>query len=577
MGGNMVVAMTGAPKTLNPNSRAGADRATAAVMSRVLPCVFRTNGEGALQPDPASPLVGPPEVLGRSPFTIRYTIRSSATWSDGVPITSDDFIWNAEVRAGGGPLAAPGQTDKDGLSFDVSSTAGYERIRRINRVSEKVFEVEFDEPYAEWPLLWSCPNGLIPKHTALAVGWNEGWSKGGQSAEAGWAVAGGPLRVVSFTPGKEVVLERNPRFWGDAARLDRLTVRFGTDDVELATRVNRGEADVAAVRPVPHVVDLVRAGSVQPTFVPGSSVFHLTFNTRSPVLREDAVRMAVATAVDVGELSTSTLGPTGSAATKQVCNHLLVRSQPGYQPHCDAYGSGNAARATTVMLEAGYVKGSDGVWAKGGVPTRFHLSTESSDAQAVATVGLLRDQLRRVGFDVRIDNVSDDGALRNRLVAGDFDLALTSLAVADLPGRAESRYAEPVRPAVVGTTTSTGPVPTTAAGATTTSIGATTTTRVGQTPATLPGQLALADENYSRWSGGDQVAQKFVQWRREADPGRSLQIVHDIDKDLWRGMPGMPLTQRCWLVMVRPGLVNIPTGASTRSGLLWEAEYLGKA
>ena len=47
-------------------------------------------------------------------------------WSDGTPITADDFIYNWQAQSGN-----PAYTDVGGKPYDDASTAGYNQIASV--------------------------------------------------------------------------------------------------------------------------------------------------------------------------------------------------------------------------------------------------------------------------------------------------------------------------------------------------------------------------------------------------------------------------------------------------------------
>jgi peptide/nickel transport system substrate-binding protein len=56
----------------------------------------------------------------------------------------------------------------------------------------------------------------------------------------------GPYRMVSHTPGEQMVLEANPLYFGeDAAIIPRVIIRYFADPTTMANAVENGEIDIA--------------------------------------------------------------------------------------------------------------------------------------------------------------------------------------------------------------------------------------------------------------------------------------------------------------------------------------------
>jgi ABC-type transport system substrate-binding protein len=107
--------------------------------------------------------------------------------------------------------------------------------------------------------------------------------------------SGGPFRIAGYAEGQSLTLERNPRYWGPPAHLDRIVFRFLADSAAQADALHNGEVDVIWPRPqldVVHTVQRLPGVGSQLRF--GLSFEHLTFNLAHPILKDLAVRQAIA-------------------------------------------------------------------------------------------------------------------------------------------------------------------------------------------------------------------------------------------------------------------------------------------
>ncbi|MGH9919745.1 MAG: hypothetical protein ACRD6W_12885, partial [Nitrososphaerales archaeon] len=103
--GTVSVAVPRLPGELNPLTPQGANAVSAMVMADVWPQVYvsgdRPNAcvEGGPQ---CLSVISQGQVAQLSPLVITYVIQPGAKWSDGVPITSSDFIyeWQEELSVG---------------------------------------------------------------------------------------------------------------------------------------------------------------------------------------------------------------------------------------------------------------------------------------------------------------------------------------------------------------------------------------------------------------------------------------------------------------------------------------------
>ncbi len=105
-GGSATVGINQAPTGCNPHTPSGNTWANNYVLGAVLPGAYHitAQGESAVNPN----LVQQAELISTTPETVVYTLNPKAVWSDGVPITAADFIydWQQQRGAYGGATAA---------------------------------------------------------------------------------------------------------------------------------------------------------------------------------------------------------------------------------------------------------------------------------------------------------------------------------------------------------------------------------------------------------------------------------------------------------------------------------------
>ncbi|MFI9013640.1 ABC transporter substrate-binding protein [Streptomyces griseus] len=384
------------PATFNA-FQADADSATTRITGALLPTLFPMDksGQPKLNPD----YLESAEIIEREPKqVVLYKLNQQAVWSDGREIGAPDFV--AQWRALRGKDSA----------FWTARNSGYERIEKIERGADDLqVRVTFAKPYADWRSLFSP---LYPKEvTGSPDAFNDG-------ARATLKNTAGPfvLRGVSKSEGT-VTLARNPRWWGEKAKLDTLVFRAvaakdrtraladGTVDVAdidaatadritLARRDRGGNGQPLAHGPgstttpaaalrswaLAHGSDeeaaeiaqaareknrkavvaytaeqkALRDFAVRKSLEPAYT--QLALNGESGPLADDRVRRAVARALDREELARTVLGPLGLPA-KPLGSHLVLAGQPGYKDGSGALGDQNTEEAQALLADAGWTRG----------------------------------------------------------------------------------------------------------------------------------------------------------------------------------------------------------------------------
>ncbi|MEU1784547.1 ABC transporter family substrate-binding protein [Streptomyces sparsogenes] len=202
--GTLRWALDAAPGTFNA-FQTNADSGTQRIAGAVLPSLFTLDGRGRPQRD--ADYLEAADVVDREPKqVVRYKLNPKAVWTDGRPIGAEDFTAQWKALRG-----------TDG-AYWTARNAGYDRIAKVEPGGgAHEVEVTFAKPYADWRSLFTP---LYPKSVmGDPAAFNDGRRRG-------LAVSAGPFMMRRTTGGtKSVTLVRNPRWWGDRARLDKLVFK----------------------------------------------------------------------------------------------------------------------------------------------------------------------------------------------------------------------------------------------------------------------------------------------------------------------------------------------------------------
>ncbi|MGO2111621.1 MAG: ABC transporter substrate-binding protein, partial [Pseudoclavibacter sp.] len=181
---------------------------------------------------------------------ITYTIADEAVWSDGEPITSEDFNYTAlQIRDGD----------------DIFDRTGYSLITDIETPDPQTAVVTLSEQYANWPMLFSSDYGILPSHIL----------DGADRAEvmaSGYDFSGGPWMIEEWNRGVSVTLVPNEEYWGDQPLLDRVTFQFLADSNSAFQALQSGQVDALYPSPQIDAMAQIEAGipGVDVEVAPGS-------------------------------------------------------------------------------------------------------------------------------------------------------------------------------------------------------------------------------------------------------------------------------------------------------------------
>ncbi|KUH40086.1 MULTISPECIES: ABC transporter substrate-binding protein [Streptomyces] len=435
-GGTLRWAVDALPTTLNA-FQADADATTARITGAVLPALFTLDERG--RPQPNGDYLETAEIVEQKPKQIvRYKLRQQAVWSDGREIGAPDFV--AQWRALSGRNTA----------YWTARNAGYERIEKIERgASDLEVRVTFAKPYADWKALFTP---LYPKEV---MGSPDTFNDG---ARTRLATSAGPFRLKTVDTGAgTVTLVRDPRWWGEPAKLDSLvlrvvprdrraqaltakTVDLAAVDPAVAQRVTRAtetaktapggapaasapagaagataqgapaQAPAAAARTRQARTaqdverDALRGYVVRRTLEPAYT--QLALNGASGPLADERVRRAIARAIDRQELAQAVLAPLGLPA-EPVGSHLALAGQYAYADSSGALGNQDTEEALALLADAGWTKA--GARRTAAPKAGAEASTTPSGAASSSAPASKATASKAVGAAARADVPSDEG------------------------------------------------------------------------------------------------------------------------------------------------------------------------
>lgn len=230
-GGTVRWAVESPPATFNAFAT-GADATTDRVAGAALPALFTLDSRA--RPQLNEDYLKSADVTATEPRqTVVYKLNPKARWSDGRAVSAADF--KAQWQALNGKDSA----------YRSARNSGYDRIRQVS-AGPKAHEVKvtFARPYADWQSLFTP---LYPKSvTGDPKAFND-------TSRTALPVSAGPFRVQDGAgKGKKsgekaaVTLQRNPHWWGDRAKLDKIELR-AVPRTDRAGQLAEGKLDLAEI------------------------------------------------------------------------------------------------------------------------------------------------------------------------------------------------------------------------------------------------------------------------------------------------------------------------------------------
>lgn len=400
---NLAVSESGvATGNWNPNTAEGAEVDLTAILAPTTGGPYKAKQDGSVEIDPdyATDI----SLVSDSPQVVDVKLNPKAVWEDGTPITAKDYQATYAALSG-----------KD-ESYDLASSAGFDKVSDFTVVSDTEFKVTFAQPYADWQAV--IGQSAVPAAIASdSNAWNTGYVEKALPSNGPFVISTYDTTADSYT---ETV---NPNWWGAKPKLDKITFKVIGDQSAQAQAFANGELD--AIDNVGDVdtltASLAKSGAVK-EFSGGLSWSQVTFNGKDPVVGDVALRKAIAQAIDRQGMATAANDPLGVPGSTDG-NYVYMPGQNGYEDTIgDAYPYDlDAAKKT--LTDAGYTQASDGSWNdKSGQPLKLSIIYPQGSGTNQARGQQIQASLAQIGLKVDLSAVPSNDYFTD-IMNGQYQMA----------------------------------------------------------------------------------------------------------------------------------------------------------
>ena len=402
------------------------------VLAQVWPSAFYvgTNGTPSLN---TSLLTSATEVSA-SPQRVVYDVNPLAVWSNGVPITYRDFVYNWEAQSGRAAFR-----DVGGTRYTPVDETGYEDISSVTgtAANPRTVAVTFSSPDPDWRSLFSY---LMPAQVGQSVGFNSGFKD-----PVADLVSGGPYLVSELQNGFSLELVRNGRFWGSPANLSAITYYFTSGTAETVNALSAGEVDLATVQAEPGAFKQLQAASGLSVRAVASNFYEdLDMNEAGGPLAAPLLRRAIMMALDRATMATELLAPYGIAASP-VENRVFLPGSPGYADDGPGYDQPAPAAAIRLLTASGYTLAGGDLDSPSGQPVNLSLLVEAADPVAQQLANDVVSASAAIGVAVTVVQTGAPGsdlleAATAPSLPAKWEMAVELRQVPKFPSEIASRY-----------------------------------------------------------------------------------------------------------------------------------------
>lgn len=262
--------------------------------------------------------------------TLVFHLREGVTYSDGTPFTAADvkgsieryIAWEAALKTVLSPIQSVEATDDLTVTIKTAGPSGT-LIGVLSMVY--VGKAEFSHP-----------------DTTIQAD-NDYWAK---------PIGTGPFVIDDYVANDHFTFVRNEDYWGEKAKLQKLTMKQITDVNGKITALSNGQAQIVGDVPYDQVAQVEAMNDVK--FVQESSLnyYFLWFDNKNEFLKDQRVREAMWAALDMKTIQESLYGDTAKVMTS-----FCPEAAFGCVEPTDGMVEYDPEHAKELLAEAGYPDG----------------------------------------------------------------------------------------------------------------------------------------------------------------------------------------------------------------------------
>ncbi|WP_434763438.1 ABC transporter substrate-binding protein [Vibrio fortis] len=344
--------------------------------------------------------------------TFVFHLRKDAKWSNGDPVTADDFVY-ALRRAVDPKTASPNvwylKLTKINNIADVAEGKKQLDVLGVTAVDKHTLRFELDSkvPYF---VAMTGHTSMMPVHKANLESSDKPWSDPKQF------VGNGAFLLDEWVVNERVELKKNPNYWdSDDTHLNQVTyIPFENQNASI-NRYAVGEVDITSDVPTHMAQKLQKEYQQAYTAVPLLCTYYYAFNTTRAPFDDVRVRQAVSYSI-MRDVVTNGVTQVGNLPAYTFAHEYTAgfdATQPEYSQWTQKQRD---EKAQQLLKEAGYDASN---------PLDFKLlynTSESNKSIAVAIASMLKNNL---GAKVELENQEWKSYLVSRR-QGDFDVMRAS-------------------------------------------------------------------------------------------------------------------------------------------------------
>ncbi|MDD5935507.1 MAG: peptide ABC transporter substrate-binding protein [Clostridiales bacterium] len=404
-GGKQLTVQVGPnPETIDPALNSAVDGGN--MILHAFECLLTVDKDNNIAP-------GQAESWETSEDKLTYTfhLRDGLKWSDGSPLTANDFVYSWK-RVCDPTVAAPY------AETVLSMVKGYDEAIKgnldalaVSAPDDKTFVVELSNfcPYFESLAAFAT---LSPVNQKAIEADTDGWATKPETY-----ICNGPFKITEWVPSSHIIMTKNENYWNkDAIKLGSIKWLLMEDGNAAYSAYKTGEALMIKTVPTEEIPSLTGTPDFFIDQILGT--YYISLNCQKEPFTNPLVRKALSMAVDRDYVANTLMQGTYSPATNFIgpgwadpAGGSFYDKANGGQPYLSA--TADVEGAKKVLEEAGYPNGE-------GLPTITYTTNPEGYHKVVAEY--LQQAWAEIGVTLDV-NIVEWASFTPMRRSGDFEIA----------------------------------------------------------------------------------------------------------------------------------------------------------
>ncbi|KDA95988.1 peptide ABC transporter substrate-binding protein [Pantoea agglomerans] len=341
-----------------------------------------------------------------------FTLRNNARWSNGDPVTAQDFVYSWQR------LVDPKNSSAfawfaglSGIQNAAAITKGEMTPDKLGVVaqSKNQLKVTLDRPVPWFPALVANV-ALFPVPQKIIAQQGDSWTSPGK------LVGNGAYQLSERVVNEKIVLTRNPHYWDDAhSVLTKVTFVPINEESSATKRYRSNDIDITESFPK-NMYALLKKTLPGEVYTPDQlGTYYYAFNTQKGPTADVRVRKALSWSIDRKVIAEKVLGTGEKPAW-----HFTPDVTAGFKPlptFMQQHDQNNLnAQAKSLLAAAGYGPGK---------PLKLKLLYNTSESHQKIAIAVASMWKKNLGVDVTLENQEWKTYIDSRN-SGNFDVIRAS-------------------------------------------------------------------------------------------------------------------------------------------------------